>query len=206
MARDGYQDRLSRDALVSGRGAYPESGAEELAPDVVGSRLLAVAQWLALAVAIVTVVAGFIAAAAIASSRDSAQPQITHGLSDMARGSGALIAIGGVFLAIVLAVVIFAVARDLLSHPRGGAIVFFIGAAILGTAATVMLAAPGLVVGEAGNAAARTASSSLSDAQFAGLALLTASALAATAGALTAVELARVRRRDAAKSAEHDLT
>ena len=173
-------------------------------PKFTGSRLLMAAQWTALVAAIVTFLAGIVAAAAVASSYDWGDtPRLTHtGASDLARNGGALIIIIGVITGAFVGVVIYTVARGLFEHPRGGAIAFFAVAGIVAAISVVLLAVPDLVLGEAGNAAARTAESPLSDAQFAGLALLAGAALAAAAGGLTVVELARVRRRDSAKSAE----
>ncbi|HEY5387497.1 MAG TPA: hypothetical protein VIL79_06300 [Thermoleophilia bacterium] len=113
----------------------------------------------------------------------------------MARSGGSLIIVVGVVVGAFLGVLLYTIAQGLLSHPRGGAIALFAVAGVFGAGAAVMLAVPGLVLGDAGNAAARTASSSLSDAEFAGLALVLAATLAAAAGVLTAAGLPRARRR-----------
>jgi hypothetical protein len=170
--------------------------AEDFDPDVAGSRLVSVAQWVALAGAIVTVAAGIIAASAVASSRDwgEQKPLDTRGMETQAQGGGALIIIGGLVVAVFLAIAIYTIARGLYAHPHGGGLALFVVAGLLAAAGLVLLVTPGVVLGDAGSAAARTASSGLSDAGFAGLAFLLAAVLAATAGALALVAVRRCRR------------
>ena len=155
-----------------------------------------------------TFLACIVASAAVAHSYDwgSTSTFNDRGVSSLAGNGGALIFILGVIAGAFAGVLLHTIARGLFEYPHGGAIAFFVAAFIIAAVAVVMIAAPGLVFGDAGNETVSSAQSSLSDAEFAGLALLAGATLAALAGAITMLGLARARRRATGAPPPRDLT
>jgi hypothetical protein len=164
-------------------------------PDYRGGKLIGKAQWTGLAAGFVTLAASIVTSAAVASSHQWGTGAGTYdrSLPGLVRGAGGSVVIGGIVIGILLAVLFYTVARGLIARPRGSAIFFFIAAALLAAGAAVLLAAPHLVMGHAGSAGLRPASS-LADALTAGILLALAAALCAAAAGLALAALSRARR------------
>jgi hypothetical protein len=204
MPDDWFEHTLERNATISGSGAYPYDGIDEEAPDATDSRLVWIAQWVALAAAVVIVPVGAIASAVIASSyhwREFRGP-LTPEYSWVA-GHGSGLTVAGAFVALALAVAVFAIARGLPSNPRRGAVIFCIIGTVLALSGAIMLLAPGLAMGSAGLARSQVGTGSRQDATIVGCGLLVAAGLLAVAGGLVLRTLARLRkgleRREAEK-------
>jgi hypothetical protein len=184
----------------------PHEPESEEPPDFSNDRLIEVAQWIALAAAILTVPAGMLAVATVVGSyRWSDAPLLRHTMYFFIASHADGFLVAGSLLAIALGVAIYAVARGLSSRPRGGAIAYFIIAAVFAVPAGLLLLAPDTLLGTEPLSITRSHASSVADASAAGLALLGAAGLLAVAGGLAVGGLARARRRIAAGPAERRL-
>jgi hypothetical protein len=183
---------------------YPPHEPEpEEPPDFSNDRLVEAAQWVALAAAIATVPAGILATAAVVTSYHTGDaPRLATGQwSFVASHATGFITIG-CLCAVALAIAIYAVARGLSYRPRGGAIAYFIIAAVFAVLAAVLLLAPGALLGTDPLSVARSQTASVTDASLAAYALLAAAGLLAVAGGLAAAGPARARRRATAGPAQ----
>jgi hypothetical protein len=168
-------------------------------PDASDDRIVTLAQWVALAAAIVTVPAGILAAATVVGSyRWSDDPRLRHSEFMLVASHSSGFIVLGVLCTMALAIGIYVVARVLPWHLGGGAFAFFVIAAVFALLAGVLLLAPEVLLGTDPLSVARGQAGGLTDAALAGLGLLLAAGLLAVAGGLALGGLARARRRAAA--------
>jgi hypothetical protein len=179
---------------------YPPHEAEaEEPPDFSNDRLIEVAQWVALAAAIVTVPAGVLATASVVTSYHTGDaPRLATGHWSFVASHGTGFITIGCLCAVALAIAIYAVARGMSYRPRGAAITCFVIAAVFAALAVLLLWVPDALLGTDPLSVARSHTASETDASVAGFALLAAAGLLAVAGGLSVAGLAHSRRRDLA--------
>jgi hypothetical protein len=154
-----------------------------------GDRLLTLAKVAGYVCAVVAFCAGALTAAAASESHAHEPPEgITQ--QSLAANASALVLLGGISVALVVAVAIYIATRNARWYAGASAGALLVVAALLAALAAVLLADPGLVIGAQGSVVV-SENGGLSDVAAAALGLLLAAALGGLAAGLTLAASAR---------------